>query len=216
MSVERLDILDQPTWFDQPGELIVDKLADAIKAERVFKLIFDDRIEPYMRMDFGVRELPAIRMFNSAGRKESETGYFTGEIKMDVIFPPAVRREELQRYPSRVVSALLAQFRRQKFFAALCEEIPGLNEMGKVFNYDNTLAFVAKDTEELCPMVQLVVGWRILLADWDLFLESDERTTDDPFERTLGDLERLTVEVQAVLDSGTKAPIAPDRFNVKT
>lgn len=211
----RLDVLDSPTWFDQPGELIVNHLAVELKKDPVIARIFGDRVEPYMRMDFGVRELPAVRMFNPTGRKDSETGYLTGEIKMDVIFPPSVRRAELQKYPDRVVSMLLAQFRRQSFFTSMRALVPGLNELGRSYSFDKALGFVPKDAEELCPLTQITVGWRILLADWDLYLESDDRTPNDPFEKTLGDLETLNVISQPVLDDGTNAPIAPDRFTVK-
>jgi len=212
---ERIDQLDSPTWHLQAGDAIVEKVVDELKNEPIVQRIFGDSIEPYMRMDFSTRELPALRIFNPTGRKDSITGYLTGEVKIDVIFPPNVRRAEMQRYPDLVVSMLMAQFTRPSFYATMRGHIPGLNELGRTFSYDKALGFIPKDSQELCPLTQITLGWRVLLADWNLYLESDERTVDKPFEKTLGDLERLIVISQPTIDDGSNAPIAADKFNVK-
>lgn len=212
---ERVDILDAPSWLLQPSDRIVASVVEEIRREPVFVSIFGEAIEPYLRMDFGVRDLPAIRVHSPTGRKDGETWYFTGEVKADVIFPPSVRRAQLQGYPDIVCAALLAQFRRQPFFEAVRAKVPGLNQLGWSFSFDKSLGFVAKEGDEICPLTQLVINYRVNLNEWDEYLESTDRTTDDPFERTLGDLERIVATAQTLLDDGTSVSTPADVFNVK-
>jgi hypothetical protein len=212
----RLDLLSAPDWLLQPGDGIVVAMVEQIRHVPTFRRIFGDSIESYMRQDFGVRELPALRCWALNGRKESETAYYGGDIRVDVILPPSIRRQELQAFPNLLTSALIAQFRRQSFFEAVRATCPALNRLGWTFGHDNTAGFIPKDSDELCPLVMVTIDYRVNLDEWDRYAESDDRTRDEPFERTLGDLERMAILLQAVLDDGTDAPLPPDRFNVKT
>lgn len=200
---ERIDILAAPSWFLQPTDKIVPSVVEGLKAEPLFADMFGDAIEPYQRGDFSVRDLPALRVFDPSGKKDAETWYGDGVLRLEVIFPPAIRREELQAYPSLVRAALLAQFRREAFFQAVRAKVPGLNRLGWSFSWDNTLGFVARDTEEICPMVQITLDWRVDLAEWDRYLESDDRTVDEPFKQTLGDLRKMVATANAMLEDGT-------------
>lgn len=204
---ERIDLLELPSWLLQPGDKIVASMVTELRKEPVFAAIFGESIEPYMRADFGVRDLPALRVFDPSGKKDAETWFSDGFIRAEVIFPPAIRREQLQAYPSVVRSALMAQFRREPFFAAVRAAVPGLNRLGWSFSWDNTLGFIPRDTENVCPMLQITLDWRVDLAEWDRYLESDDRTVDEPFKKTLGDLERIIATANALLDDDTESGV---------
>ncbi len=199
---DRLDVLEAPDWFLQPGDRIAETVANVIRTWPVFKRIFGDSIVDYKRTDFSARELPALRIYNDRGRNDSDTWYLGGDITLDIIFPASIRRSQTKRLPSLVTSALLALMRSQRFMAQVKENVPGLNELGKTFGYDHSLGFIAADTEEINPLTQVTINFRILLAEWDEFLESDDRERDTPFERTLGDLETILLKIVGVNDAG--------------
>lgn len=199
---DRLDILEAPDWFLQPGDRVAETVANVVRTWPVFKRIFGDSIVDYKRTDFAARELPALRIYNDRGRNDSDTWYLGGDVTLDLIFPASIRRAQTKRLPALVTAALLALMRSQKFFGEVKANVPGLNELGKSFAYDHSLGFIAADTEEINPLTQVTINFRILLNEWDEFLESDERTRDEPFERTLGDLETILLQILGVNDAG--------------
>lgn len=207
----RIDRLEQPTQFvSGPAEFLVAKCAEKIAAVTQFAAVFGDRIEPYLRMDYGIRELPALRIYNDGWTKEFETWYIVGDVILDVILPPSTRRNLLQQYSDTITAALCQQFRRPSFFSAMASEVPGLNELGKTFVVDKTLSLKFEGGE--APVCQLRANFRLLLNDWDAYLTSDDRTTDDPFVATLGNLERITSTIDGILDDGTvKVSIGSDQ-----
>lgn len=200
--MSRVDYLDQPTNFvSGPAEFLVAKIAEAIAAVTQFAEVFGSRIDPYLRMDYGLRELPALRIYNTFWTKEAETWYINGDIVLDVILPASTRRELLQQYTDTITAALVQQFRRPSFFESMCTEVPGLNELGKTFDVDKTLVF--KYQEQEAPLCQIKANFRLLLDEWDRFLTSDDRTVDDPFLATLGTLERITSLFEGIIDDDT-------------
>ena len=215
--MDRIERLEAPDWFLQPGDKIAETVVAQMKTWRVFRAIFGDSIVDYKRADFPARELPALRVYNDTGRADSDTWYLTGELKLDVIFPASLRRSETQRLPQLVASAIMALFRSQKFFDAVKAAVPRLNELGKSYSWDKALGFVAPDAEEINPLTQVTANFRVLLEEWDRYMEDDDRTRDDPFDKTLGDLETLYLKINAVNDAGTVAvaDVANSTINVK-
>jgi len=199
---ERIEWLDNPDWFLQPADRLPATVAAMLQQEPVFKRIFGDSIVDYKRMDFSMRELPALRVYNDQGRTDSDTWYLTGDLKLDIIFPASLRRRETQKFPDLVTSALLAMFRSDAFLRNVKASVPGLNELGKAYSWDKSLGFIAADAAELQPLTQITANFRILLEEWDRYLTSDDRTRDDPFRKTLGDLETLYLHFRAVNDAG--------------
>ena len=199
---ERVDILDTPTWFLQPGDRIVQSIVEELLAEPTFKLIFGDRIDPYMRMDYGARDFPALRIYSLTGVKEAETWYLAGDVTADIIFPASLRREEWQKLPDLVTAALLAMFRAQPFFERIRAKVPGLNQLGWRFGYDKTNAFRMSEADDMHSLTRLTINFRVNLNEWDEYLESDDRTPEQPFERTLGDLRTLYLSILGKDDSG--------------
>lgn len=211
---DRLDQIENPSWFLQPADGIVAGMVALLKMEPVFAKIFGEEIDGYKRMDYGARAFPAMRIYSDTGRNEGVTWYAQGDVKVDVILPASVRRDDLQVFADRVTSVLFAQIRRQPFLDSMRKLVPGLNELGKLFSWDKGLAFQPAESEDLFPMVQLVVHYRVLMEEWDRFLESDERTVDQPFERTLDDLLTFYMTLIAQDDAGNDTQ-AGGSFNVK-
>lgn len=198
---ERINNFDLDPFLDGPTEFLVKVVAEQIRAVPQFKLIFGENIDPYLRMDYSVRSLPALRIYNENWLKEFESWFVTGDLTLDVILPPSIRRAEQQQLQDTIVAALVQQFRRTPFFNAVCELVPGLNELGKTFSADKTLGFKWEDGS--VPLTQIQLNFRLDLRQWDEYLESQCRTKACPFERTLGELERIFVGIQAMRDDGS-------------
>lgn len=190
-----------------PAEFLCRAIADQLKLEPVWKSVFGDFIDPYKRMDYGMRNLPALRIYCDTYRREGESWYIQGAVTLDMIFPPSIRRPELEQLPATFSSAMLQQFRTRPFFDAVSAKVPGLNELGKFFDVDKSLAFDMGDGDDedgptLTPLCQINVGMRIQIEDWDAYMEQDDREADSPFLRTLGDLKKLRISIQGVDDEG--------------
>jgi hypothetical protein len=186
-------------FHDGPGEFLAREVVKAMGADPVWKTLFGDSMDSYQRMDYGDRAFPAIRIYDRGYRKEYDSWFINGELYVDVIWPPSIRRRETQQLPDTVSSALLQQFRRPSFFTAMCGVVPGLNELGKNFNVDKSLGFEWKDG--VIPLTQITVNFRVDLREWDRYLEKTDRTKDTPFEESIGDLRRLVSEIQGLDDS---------------
>jgi hypothetical protein len=203
----KLDRLVPNLFKDGPGEYLASSIAQMILKEPHFKQIFDESVDDYDREDYSLRELPACRIYTTDYTKEQESHYINGNIKMDVIFPADLRRGDTEKYPSRVASAMLQQFRRPPFFAAMQLTVPGLNELGKVFRVEKNLTFQNTQMTDECPVVQITLNFRIDQKQWDEYLESQGRTKDDPFDVTLADLEEIVATIQAIRNEVGEVPV---------
>lgn len=181
-----------------PAEFLCRRIVDQLLADPAWKILFGDAIDPYKRMDYSMRALPAMRVYVDRYKKEAETWYMNGAVTIDILFPASIRRPELEQLPSTVAAALVQQFRRPTMFAALLELVPGLNELGKMVDVDKSLAFEWGD--DMVPLTQINLNFRMNLNAWDDYLESDYRTKDEPFIRTLEDLRQIVIKIQAVTD----------------
>lgn len=179
-----------------PMEFLAKEIADHLLGDEVWAALFGQNIDPYPRMDYAIRNLPSIRIYDKGYTKENESWFITGDITAEVIFPPNLRRAEFQQIPNTVASALMQQFRRETFFEAIAAKVPGLNELGKRFEVDKSLAFEFENG--MAPMVRITLNVRLDLRAWDAYLESDNRTKDDPFNRTLGDLQNIVTIIQGL------------------
>jgi hypothetical protein len=189
-------------FFDGPDEFLVKAICKLLLADPVWPQFFADRIDPYRRMDYSIRELPALRIYTEGDEKMGESWFINGDIKADVIFPASIRRNETQQLQNTLASALLQQFRRPAFFTSVNTLVPGLNELGKIFKSDKSLGFAWN--EEYVPLTQLTLNYRIDLRQWDDYLEATGRTKDSPFSPVLADLRRISADIQALRDDGTE------------
>jgi len=187
-----------------PADYLCKHICAQIALVPQFAALFGPRIDAYQRLDYSMRELPALRVYNNSWTKEFESWFINGEIIIDVIFPAILRRKEQQEYQDVVTGALVQQFRRDAFFLALDAVVPCLNELGKRFDVDKSLGFnFGKDGGEQAPLTQMRANFRMDLRIWDEFLVSDDRTKNDPFEKTLADLSLITTIIENDYDSNT-------------
>lgn len=194
-------------FLDGPSEFLVKVVASELLKVSQFKAIFGENIDPYKRMDYGYSNFPAVRLYNDVALKEFDSWFITGDLKADVIFPASLRRNENQQFQDTVSNALLQQFRRTAFFNAVTAGVPGLNELGKRFEVNKQLGFEWQD--EVVPLTQITLNFRLDLRIWDEYLVSDNRTKEDPFEKTLADLKRIVAEFQGLNDNDVKEVTVP-------
>ncbi len=187
-------------FLSGPAEYLAKKVAKLIKEEPKWHKIFGEAVESYERMDFSMRDFPALRIYEKGYTKQYDSWFVEGDLFIDIILPDSLRRDQLQFIQDSLSSALVQQFRRPSFFTDLEAVVPGLNEIGKTVVVDKALGFEFSD-DVIVPLTQIRVNFRIDLRIWDKFLEEDLRTKDDPFERTLGDLERVVTVIQGLRDS---------------
>jgi hypothetical protein len=216
--LERIDRLEQYPWLDGPGQYIVSAITEELLCEPTFQYVFGEFIDGYQREDYGMRNLPALRCYSLTGKKTSEDWFFDGEITIDALYPPRIRRKDLMAVPAMVTSALIQQFRRMtpeprtlaalgttgnppEFFDRVRAKVPGLNRLGREVGYDHSLAL--KIADDLCPVSQHKLDYRVDLRQWDAYLEQTNRTKQDPFEATLTDLRSVLGSIQGLRDDGT-------------
>lgn len=201
---ERIDVIeyqdDKTLFYNGPAEFLVRQVCDELKNVEQWERLFGDRIDPYQRMDYGIRELPALRIYNLESFKEFDSWFITGDLNADIIWPASLRRNELQQIPDTVSAALLQQFRRPQFFSTLCGLVPGLNELGKSFRTNKSMGF--EWGEDVVPLTQININFRIDLRQWDLYLEETNRTKDSPFEEVLASLDRIVTVIEGLRDNG--------------
>lgn len=196
-----IDKLKINPFIDGPTEALVKAVALTIAQTKEWRYIFSDNIDTYERIDYSFRQLPALRVYNQHYRKEQESHYINGELVLDILYPASLRRDELQRFQDVLSAAMMQQFRRPNTFQTLRAMVPGLNEMGKVFDVDKTMGLIMEDGA--CPITVMKPNFRIDLKVWDAYLESTGRTKDDPFNVTLKDLVTVASEILPVRDDGS-------------
>lgn len=199
---ERLNRFGANPFLDGPGEFLCKVIAEELAGVPQWKAIFGDFIDPYMRMDYSLRNLPALRIYSNSWVKESESWFINGDVLMDVIWPASIRRTETQTLPDTIATALCQQFRSPSLFTTLTQRIPGLNELGKVFSVQKGLGFQWQD--DTIPLTQITINFRLDLRIWDDYLTEQCRTRETPFERTLGELRSIIATIQAMRDDDTE------------
>lgn len=185
-------------FFTGPAEFLVQSIARELRLVPQWAKIFADQIDYYMRMDYSLRSLPALRIYNDSQIKEFESWYINGDVKADIILPASVRRNELQQLQDTLSSALMQQFRRPEFFDLMGQRVPGLNELGKRFSVDKSLGFQME--ENMVPLTQITINFRLDLRIWDNYLEETFRTKDTPFEASLKNLDRIVSTIEGLRD----------------
>lgn len=201
MSEPRISKLNpERTLFkEQPAEFLVRFVAQELLKVTQFKALFGENIHPYKKMDYSIRELPAMRIYNDRYNKNFDSWFVEGEIVIETMMPADIRREETQYFQDIICGAVLAQFRRPSFFTTMCDLVPGLNELGKTVSVDKALGFEWEN--QIVPLTRITLNFRIDLREWDdsVYPESD-RTKDSPFEAVLGDLERIVSVIDGLRD----------------
>lgn len=197
--MSRLDALKPDLFLDGPTEFLIKSIAQELLKVPQFAEIFGESVDGYKRMDYSMRELPGLRIYNENMEKEFESWFINGDVIADVILPPEIRRNETQQFQDTLSSALLQQFRRPTFFNTLLNLVPGLNELGKRYSVNKSLGFMYGD-EDMAPLTQISLNFRLDLREWDRYLEERGSTKDDPFEITLGKLTQINKTIRGLRD----------------
>jgi hypothetical protein len=100
MGDGRIEFLEQDPspYIDGPSEFLVKQVCAEILKVPQFKGLFGEFVTPYMRMDYPIRALPVLRIYNNTFVKEFDSWFITGDLTMDVIYPASLRREENELY----------------------------------------------------------------------------------------------------------------------
>jgi hypothetical protein len=197
-------IANEP-FISGPAEFLVQEICRQLKQVPQWAKIFGDFIDPYKRMDYEYRNLPAMRVYNDEARKEFESWFIDGDIFAEIILPAYVRRNDLQQIQDTLSMALLQQFRRPTFFDTMATRVPGLNQLGKSFSVDKALGLEWGDG--LVPLTRIRINFRLDLRVWDDYLEQTDRTKDSPFEAILGNLENLATTIQGLKEDSDNAEV---------
>ena len=205
--------VQEAPFYNGPGEFLVQCIAHELKKIEVWTQIFGQNIDAYMRMDYSMRALPVLRIYNLNQTKNFDSWFVEGDIKADILFPASLRRNETQQIQDTMSAALMQQFRRPGFFSTLCEAVPGLNELGKRFDVDKSLGFDFEDAE--VPLTQITLNFRLDLRIWDEYLADTNRTKDSPFNPVLGDLKSLVTTIQGMRDDDETVEVEIDA-NINT
>lgn len=193
------DILcNEQLFIDSPGDFLARTIVDELRKIQEWATLFRGGIHHYKKMDYSMRSLPALRVYIDRYTKQFDSWFIEGDVTLDIILPASLRRHELEDYPSQIANALLQQFRRPSYFQTLCELVPGVNELGKTFTVDKSLGFEVGNN--VVPLTQITANFRIDIRKWDEYLEETFRTKDSPFEKVLGNLKLIAIEIQGLND----------------
>jgi hypothetical protein len=195
-------------FISGPGEILVPRLIMAMaqipQMQSLFGPVLDSqgqfglRWADYSRYDWSLRQLPAINVYESgAENKEAEQGYMTGSVTLQIFWPANFRRSDLARIP-RTFSAAITNFFASQYAIQLLDphptvnvstKVPGLNELGKNITWSPNVEGLVES--ELVPVTMVEVRYRVDLRAWYRFLDTDNRTKENPFARTLVDLAQV-------------------------
>lgn len=189
-----------------PGEDLVPKTLLQLSKIAGFIKLFgpyvenkgDQRWADYQRFDWSIRQLPTINVFEGQVEdKTSDQAWLNGTISFQVFWPPNFRRADARQvevafkgamqnfFSSQYVKTMLDEL----YYIQRPEKVYGLNEYGKVLNWTPNAQGLVES--ELVPVTLLDVRYRIDLRSWYRALEFMDRTKDNPFEKTLEDLEQI-------------------------
>lgn len=207
LDVQLKNNIDQKTIDDafltSPGEDLVAKTLLQLSSVKGMVELFgkytpkrqDQRWADYQRMDWGLRQLPAINIFEAQTEdKTSDQAWLNGSIQFQIFWPANFRRSDLARVPS-AFKGVLQNFFSSKYVTSMLDElyfisrpqkVYGLNEYGKVMNWSPQTEGLVES--ELVPVTILDVRYRIDLRSWNRALEFMGRTKEDPFEVSLANL----------------------------
>lgn len=205
-------------FLSTPGDDLVNKLMYQMAKVPGFVNLFgiykntdttkntdNQRWADYDRRDWSLRQLPAINIFESQQEeKQAENGYLTGNISIQVYWPPNFRRSDLSRVPSAYRGTLLNFFASmytsdmldELYYIQRPEKVYGLNEFGKNVSWAPNTEGLVQD--EWVPVTILNIAYRIDLRAWKRALEYMSRTVENPFSKTLDDLAIVSFDFQGV------------------
>jgi hypothetical protein len=169
----------------------------------------------YERMDWSIRQLPAINVFEGETEdKTSDEGWLNGTIKFQAIWPPNQRRSDIARV-TQAFKGILQNFFNSDYARVMLDElyyiqrnnkVPALNEYGKVMTWSPNVQALIET--ELCPVTIVDVKYRLDLRSWNRALHYMNRTKAQPFQTPLVDLLGFDLTINGVVDTNDPATVA--------
>lgn len=142
----------------------------------------------YQRMDWSLRQLPAINVFEAQDlNRDSDQAFLRGTVQIQAYWPANMRRGDLARVPA-TFSAILENFFSSDYVAKMLDphftierpmKVFGLNEYGKTLNWSPNVEGLVET--ELVPVTILNVQYRIDLRAWYRQIDFTTRTKANPF-----------------------------------
>lgn len=208
------DSLDK-AFLSSPGDDLVDKLIAQISSVPQMNALFgpykkghdQQRWADYQRMDWSIRQLPCLSVFESQSeQKESDNAWLSGSITIQAYWPPNLRRSDLSRVPG-TFKGILENFFASKYCTDMLDELYyvtrpmkvfALNELGKQMTWTTNVEGIVES--QMVPVTMVDVRYRIDLRAWYRAMELMGRTKQSPFESTLSDLTRFQGVYDGVKD----------------
>lgn len=200
-QIKQADITRE--FLSSPGDDLVVKTVRQLASIPAFVKLFgpytDDKDQqrwaPYQRMDWSLRQLPAMNIFESnTESKDSDQAFLTGTVSFQIFWPANFRRNDLARVPA-AFKGVMENFFNSQWVRDMLDElywitrpmkVYGLNEYGKTMTWVPQTEGIVET--ELVPVTQVDANYRIDLRAWNRALEFMGRTKDDPFSQSLYDL----------------------------
>lgn len=180
----------------------------------------------YNRMDWSLRQLPAMNLYESGSEvRSSDQGFLNGQVTMMIFWPANFRRSDSRRIEA-AFRGVINNFFSSKYVSDMLDElyyiqrdskVYGLNEYGKTLNWTPNVEGLVED--KMVPVTMIEIPYRIDLRAWSRALEYMGRTVADPFEITLDQLTGIGVLAdgsgyEGVDDSGTVQVLIEDEIDV--
>ncbi len=190
------------SFLTGPGEDIVPKTLLQLSAIPQFVTLFgpyksdasgnkksdQQRWADYQRMDWSIRQLPVINVFEAESlNRDSDQAFLRGTVQIQAYWPANMRRGDLARVPA-TFSAILENFFSSHYCTDMLDphftiqrpmKVFGLNEYGKMLTWSPNVEGLVEN--ELVPVTILNVQYRIDLRAWYRQLHFTTRTRQNPF-----------------------------------
>jgi hypothetical protein len=217
------------SFLTGPGEDLVAKTLLALSSIPQFIELFgpytpgenNQRWADYCRMDWSIRQLPIIQVFESQTEdKDSDNAFLNGNISIQIIWGPNFRRDDFARIPF-AMRGILTNFFNSRYVKDMLDELYYIQRPTKVYglNKYGAQSSFSPNTEleienEMVPITVFDAKYRIDLRSWYRALEYMGRTKDDPFEVTLAPLTRVAGEYDGVDDNDVTQVAVQDGINL--
>lgn len=219
IKVEKTRALFEPTPTEYLIKRLIEQMAQVPQFVTFFGPLIPDttkekgvnnpnmRWANYARPDWSFRNLPAISVYEGdPEEKTSANAWLNGTIKMQIPWPALKRSDPLEN--ERLFKGAIQNFFESQFCDVLLDpyptvnvatKVPGLNELGRMITWTPNVAGIIEGNE--VPITLLSIKYRIDLRAWYRYLETIDRTKENPFQEILDTLTLVAGEYDGVTDN---------------
>lgn len=182
-----------------PIEFLCYEVSLFFKNNSPWKELFGESVYYYPREDLTCYELPSICVYrDSVGRRQSTSHYYEGNITIDFALPVSLQRETMHQVAETIASCFNLQLRGAGTgIQEIYNKTPGLIAFGYTVEDEKFYKGSSLNSNEAL-IVSFKAGFKVDLKLFDKYMESDNRTSDYPFIRTLDDLKSIFTTIAGV------------------